>query len=75
MTPLEKIQKKIDKCNNKCGCDSKCSLTKQKACSLLQSHAQRIEQCRKWGDTYLALVIQYKIIAETQKGRYNYVQW
>lgn len=49
MTPLEKIQKQIDKCNNKNGCVSKCSTYKQKTCALLKLHAQRIERCKTLG--------------------------
>jgi len=47
VTPLEKIQKKIDKCNHKNGCDSKCSLEAQKTCSLLLAHAERCNKCRE----------------------------
>lgn len=48
-TPLEKIQKQIDKCNHKNGCDSRCSLEKQKTCPLLLAHAERCNKCRENG--------------------------
>ena len=48
-TPLEKIQKRIDTCNHKCGCDSKCSPEAQKNCELLKAHAERREHCREIG--------------------------
>lgn len=54
MTPLDRIQGKIDRCNKHCGCDSCCSKEEQKNCELLKAHADRIEQCRNNG-----LPIQY----------------
>ena len=47
MTPLEKIQKKIDKCNKKNGCDKKCSPEEQKTCALLLAHEARRDECRE----------------------------
>lgn len=46
MTPLEKLQKQIDKCNHKNGCDSKCNANIQRTCPLLLGHAARINECR-----------------------------
>ena len=47
-TPLERIQKQIDKCNDKRGCDNCCSKEKQDECNLLKAHAKRISDCREW---------------------------
>lgn len=49
ITPLEKIQKQIDKCNHKNGCDARCSLEKQKTCTLLLAHEARRDECREKG--------------------------
>ena len=46
-TQLGKIQKQIDRCNRKSGCDSKCSKSSQESCDLLRKHANRIAECRK----------------------------
>ena len=53
-TPLEKLQKQIDKCNDKRGCDYFCSKAKQQECDLLKAHAKRMSDCREWN-----LPIQY----------------
>lgn len=47
MTELERIQKKIDKCNHYNGCRNKCTPEQQKNCWLLQQHEARIEFCKK----------------------------
>ena len=47
MTPLEKLQKRIDQCNHKNGCDSCCPKEVQEKCNYLQAHAKRIAECRK----------------------------
>ena len=47
MTELERIQKRIDKCNHKNGCRNKCSPEQQKNCWLLQQHEARIEYGRE----------------------------
>jgi hypothetical protein len=46
-TPLAKIQKQIDKCNGKSGCNSRCSKRDQEFCRLLKSHTTRIDECRE----------------------------
>ena len=45
MTVLQKIQKEIDRCNGKCGCNSKCSRSQQEECYLLKKHRERISYC------------------------------
>lgn len=45
MTVLQRIQKEIDRCNNKCGCNSKCSQEQQEQCSILKKHRDRISYC------------------------------
>ena len=47
MTLLESIQKKIDDCNDKGGCDSKCSKREQELCGLLKLHSNRMDYCRE----------------------------
>ena len=47
MTYLEKLQKQIDKCNHKNGCDSKCGAEFQKKCPLLLAHLARRDECRE----------------------------
>lgn len=47
MTELSKIQKQIDRCNKKEGCNKHCSLEKQKYCWFLEQHRQRIDWCTK----------------------------
>lgn len=47
MTELERLQKAIDKCNNKSGCDSKCSKQDQERCKKLAAHAARMDYCRE----------------------------
>ena len=45
MTLLESIQKKIDNCNDKGGCDSKCNKKEQELCGLLRLHSHRMNYC------------------------------
>lgn len=45
MTELSKIQKQIDRCNNKDGCNKYCSSVKQEECYLLEKHRNRIRWC------------------------------
>lgn len=47
MTQLEKLQKQIDKCNRKDGCNSKCSKEIQEKCPLLLAHTARRNECRE----------------------------
>ena len=53
-TKLEWIQREIDLCNRKNGCDSKCSPADQRTCPLLKAHAARIEECREKGLPFTA---------------------
>lgn len=46
-TPLEILQQEIDQCNQRHGCDSRCSKRQQKQCEKLRAHAERMEYCRK----------------------------
>ena len=46
-TKLGKIQRQIDRCNGKSGCDSKCNKDFQRRCELLRKHADRRDGCRK----------------------------
>lgn len=39
---LEKAQKSIDSCNEKCGCNSKCSVDEQNRCELRKRHRELI---------------------------------
>ena len=48
-TKLKTLQKEIDTCNHKNGCDSKCSKEKQKECLKLKAHSARMEYCREKG--------------------------
>lgn len=48
-TPLDKLQKDIDRCNNRRGCDSSCSLRHQANCSKLKAHEARRDYCREQG--------------------------
>lgn len=48
-TPLDRLQKQIDRCNRKSGCNSKCSLEFQKKCPLLLAHEARRDECREKG--------------------------
>ena len=47
MTLLESIQKKIDNCNDKGGCDSKCNKKEQELCGLLRLRSHRMNYCRE----------------------------
>lgn len=49
MTPLAKIQKEIDRCNQKKGCKAMCSSQGRRDCNLLKRHDTRMEACRKAG--------------------------
>ncbi len=49
-TKLEKLQKNIDRCNGKSGCNSCCSKADQEICPKLRAHAERIAECRERGD-------------------------
>ena len=53
-TPLQKIQKQIDRCNQKSGCNRHCSKRDQEQCRLLKEHRARMESCRESG-----LPVQY----------------
>ena len=53
-TPLEKIQKQIDTCNDRRGCDARCSAKEQRECELLRAYEKRMNDCREWG-----LPVQY----------------
>ena len=44
---LGEYQKKIDTCNEKSGCDSKCNKTERKKCELLRQHAKEMGRVRK----------------------------
>ena len=46
-TPLQRLQTQIDKCNNRNGCDSYCSEHRQKECSLLRKHDERVDYCMR----------------------------
>lgn len=46
---LTSIQKQIDACNYKQGCDRCCSKEMQKNCSLLKKHQERIDYCKAMG--------------------------
>lgn len=41
-TSLAKLQKEIDKCNNKNGCDTYCSKANQASCDKLARHSERL---------------------------------
>ena len=45
MTPLEKLQMAIDKCNDFRGCDHCCGATKQEHCEKLKAHRERMHYC------------------------------
>lgn len=47
MTELDILQKKIDECNDHCGCDFQCDAEYQKRCPLLLGHTARMEYCRE----------------------------
>ena len=49
ITPLEVLQRKIDRCNQKLGCDQRCNKQDQSACLLLKQHIARIDYCQKHG--------------------------
>lgn len=53
-TPLERIQREIDRCNRKDGCNARCSPAVQKKCPLLKAHAARIEECQEKGLPFTA---------------------
>ena len=53
-TRLERIQREIDFCNRKSGCDSTCSPAVQRTCPLLKAHAARMEECREKGLPFTA---------------------
>lgn len=44
-TPLEKLQDKIDKCNNHRGCASCCTQEEQSECPLVLAHTARMSWC------------------------------
>lgn len=44
-TTLEKLQKEIDRCNNRLGCSVYCSQSRQATCPLLNRHRGRIDFC------------------------------
>ena len=46
---LTSIQKQIDACNCKQGCDKYCSKEMQKNCSRLKRHQERIDYCKAMG--------------------------
>lgn len=46
---LTYIQKQIDNCNCKQGCDKYCSKEIQKICLLLKRHQERIDYCKTMG--------------------------
>ena len=46
---LTSIQKQIDACNCKQGCDKYCSKEMQKNCSRLKRHQERIDYCKTMG--------------------------
>ena len=46
---LTSIQKRIDACNYKQGCDRCCSKEMQKNCFLLKRHQERIDYCKTMG--------------------------
>lgn len=46
---LTSIQKQIDACNYKQGCDRCCSKEMQRNCSLLKMHQERIDYCKAMG--------------------------
>lgn len=48
-TRLERIQREIDLCNRKNGCNAKCEPRVQKTCPLLRAHADRIAECQEKG--------------------------
>lgn len=46
-TVLGRLQAKIDKCNNKRGCDSYCSKANQAMCDKLRKHSEQISYLRE----------------------------
>lgn len=44
-TPLGIFQARIDKCNQKLGCDAWCTKHEQKQCKLLKDHEARRDFC------------------------------
>ena len=46
-TPLERLQAEIDRCNNRNGCDCYCSEQRQKECSKLRKHDERVDYCMR----------------------------
>lgn len=46
---LTYIQKLIDSCNDKKGCDLYCSKNRQQICLLLKFHQERIDYCKAMG--------------------------
>ena len=46
-THLQRLQAEIDRCNNRNGCDSYCSEQRQKECSKLRKHDERVDYCMR----------------------------
>lgn len=47
MGKLAQIQERIDKCNDWCGCNDKCTKKEQKDCYLLEEHRHRMRWCER----------------------------
>lgn len=44
MSKLAEIQALIDECNDKCGCDSKCTKEEQRECWKLEAHRNELHR-------------------------------
>lgn len=49
ITPLEEIQYKIDRCNQKLGCNQRCNKQDQSACLLRKQYRARMDYCQQHG--------------------------